>query len=354
MKKRTLPFVISFVALSAALLACAGTPENLQISGLPQYICPSATPRLTDTPRPTSPPTFPLVFQANLNYGYVDVTRSLIRIQYLAQNLGAIQLVYSGVNTAGALWSGNVTMGFAPMNAPGITGSYALVIPPDVNAATLSVIGGYSATFMVTRYPYPVSGSPNPPPCCLPPPIYPTPVPTYTPYPTPTPYVRTNDYFLGDPVYAVTSTLRIRFRVTDITAHPAPPDRDGSPRQVYVWQLEVKNIGTVEYDFLPAAHMYVSEIRLPDGAARGGVWGPSLEAAQTANVTPTYDPAALQGGQSQSFTLAAFGPLGTVSRVSYALDLTGRGNGPTQVPGRQIVSWLNQVNTVCTGEIKEP
>ncbi len=229
-----------------------------------------------------------------------------------------------------------------------------MALPVDVVRATITVVGGYTYTFNITRYPSPLTSAPNPTPCCLPGPIFPTPVPTYTPYPSPTAYVRVNDYFLGDPVYAVTSTLRIRFRVTDITSQPTTPDTDGEPRNVYVWHLEVKNIGTVEYNFFPAAHMYVSEITLPDGAIRGGVWGPSLEAAQAANVTPNYDPAVLQGGEQQTFTLAAFGPAGAVNRLSYALDLTGRGTGPTQVPGRQIVNWLNQVNTVCKGEIKEP
>ncbi len=56
----------------------------------------------------------------------------------------------------------------------------------------------------------------------------------------------------------------------------------------------------------------------------------------------------------QLFALAAFGPVGTAYRVSYALDLTTRGSGPTQVPGAHIVSWLNAVNTVCKGEIQEP
>ena len=48
-----------FVALSFSLLtalACAGTVANLQINGLPQYVCPSSTPRPTHTQPATSPP----------------------------------------------------------------------------------------------------------------------------------------------------------------------------------------------------------------------------------------------------------------------------------------------------------
>jgi hypothetical protein len=100
--------------------------------------------------------------------------------------------------------------------------------------------------------------------------------------------------------------------------------------------------------------MYVSEIVTPGGNSLAGVWGANLAAAEAAGITPTYDPVSLQPGQTQLFTLAAFTPDGTAYRVSYALDLTERGGGPTQVPGQNIVSWLNAVNTVCSGEITEP
>ena len=52
---------------------------------------------------------------------------------------------------------------------------------------------------------------------------------------------------------------------------------------------------------------------------------------------------------------AAYGPRGTARRISYALDASARdGLNPTIVPGRNIVSWINEVNTICTGEIEEP
>ncbi len=349
MKRRTIFYLlIACAVLTGAILACAGTLDNLRVSDLPQYVCPSATPRLTDTPRPTSSPTYPYTFVANLDYNYVDVTRSVVMAQYLAQGVGNVQLTYSGVTAGGQLWAGSFNIGNAPYGSPGVIGSYPLFIPSDVSSATVSVTGGYSYSFVVTRYPYPLTASPNPSPCCLPSPIYPTPVPTYTPYPTPTPYVRTNDYFLGDPVYALTATLRIRFRVTDMAALSTPQGT------VYVWRLEVKNVGSVEYDLYPAVQMYLSEIVTAGGGTVNGVWGPSLGAAQAAGMTPTYDPVALAPGQTQMFVLAAFGPAGTVSRVSYAMDSTARGGGPTQVPGANIVSWLNRANTECKGEIREP
>ena len=355
MKKQSLlPILLTFLLLWALLLACAGTPDNLRVTGLPQYVCPSATPRLTDTPRPTSPPTYTAAFQANLNYSYVDLTRSIVTVQYLAQSVGSIQLSYSGVTTTGQVWSGSFNIGYAPYGAPGVIGAYPLSIPLSVNTATLAVVGGYAYTFTVTRYPYPYFTSPQPIPCCLPAPIYPTPVPTYTPYTTPTPYVRTDDYFLGDPVYALTATLRLRFRVSEITTLPTTVlDRRGNPQNVSVWRLEVKNIGGVEYNLFPAVQMYVSEIVTPTGGTRQGVWGASVAAAEAAGITPDYDPAAVLPGESRTFSLAAFAPLGTVYRLSFALDLTARGT-QTLVPGTHIVSWLNAFNTDCRGEIREP
>jgi hypothetical protein len=339
MKKQTALYaLVALVMLLLAVLACTATKQNLDISGLPQYTCPSATPRPTHTPYPTSMPNYPPAFQANLNYSYVDVTRSTVMVQYIAQSVGAVQLSFSGITDTGSAWVGS-------------SGSYPVTLPYNVTSATIS-INGY--TFGVVRYPYPYFTSANPFPCCLPGPIYPTPVPTYTPHPTPTLYVRTNDYFLGDPIYT-SGTLRVRFRVTAVTGQSTSvPDLQGNPQNVYVWQLEVKNIGSVEYALFPVGQMYISQIVTPGGTTIDGVWGASLQAAQAANVTTNYDPVGLQPGQTQTFTLAAFGPVGTVYRLSYAMDSSERGGGPTQVPGANIVSWLNVVNTICTGEIQEP
>jgi hypothetical protein len=72
-------------------------------------------------------------------------------------------------------------------------------------------------------------------------------------------------------------------------------------------------------------------------------------------LTPHYALEDIQPGQTKTFTLAAYGPRGTVRRVAYALDATARDPGnPTQVPGRNIVSWINEMNTLCSGEIAEP
>ncbi len=355
MKNKTVLYALAALAmLILAALACTAEKQNLDIGGLPQYTCPSATPVPTNTPNPTSPPSYPAAFQANLNYSYVDVTRSSVFVQYIAQSVGAIQLSYSGVTDTGQPWTGSggfIQIGYAPYGSPGSSGSYPVILPYNVTSVTIWV-NGY--TFGVNRYPYPVSSSPNPYPCCLPGPVYPTPVPTYTPYPTPTLYVRTNDYFLGDPIYT-SGTLRVRFRVTRITGQSTTvTDLQGRPQNAYVWQIEIKNLGSVEYSVFPAGQMYVSQIVTSGGGTVDGVWGASLEAAKAAGVTTNYDPVGLQPGQTQTFTLAAFGPVGTAYRLSYAMDTSERGSGPTQVPGTNIVSWVNAVNTVCEGNIQEP
>jgi hypothetical protein len=353
-KQSTRYALMACVMLLLAALACTASSQNLDIGGLPQYTCPSATPRPTNTPNPTSLPTYPAMFQANLNYSYVDVTRSTIVIQYIAQGIGAIQASYLGVTDSGQFWTGSggyFTIGYAPYGAPGGSGSYGITLPSNVVNAAISV-NGYS--FGVTRYPYPVSSSPNPFPCCLPGPIYPTPVPTYTPYPTPTLYARTNDYFVGDPIYT-SGTVRVRFRVTDISGQSTTvPDRQGNPQNIYIWHIDIKNVGNVEYSVFPVGQMYISQVITPGGGTSDGVWSASLEAAKAAGIPTNYDPVGLQPGQSQTFTLVAFGPVGTVYRLSYAMGVTARGGGPTQVPGSNIVSWLNAVNTVCKGEIQEP
>ena len=94
---------------------------------------------------------------------------------------------------------------------------------------------------------------------------------------------------------------------------------------------------------------------MASGGEVEGVWGASLAAAEEAGLTPNYEATDIQPGETKTFTLAAYGPRGTARRISYALDVTARAEGlPTVVPGQNVVSWINEVNTICTGEIEEP
>jgi len=54
--KRRFQWIITLSLLLVAAIACAGTATNLQVNGLPQYVCPSSTPRPTSTQPATSQP----------------------------------------------------------------------------------------------------------------------------------------------------------------------------------------------------------------------------------------------------------------------------------------------------------
>jgi hypothetical protein len=88
----------------------------------------------------------------------------------------------------------------------------------------------------------------------------------------------------------------------------AEPDRDGRLQSIYLWTVEIKNVGSVEYDVFPAAQMYVSTITLPTGADLDGVWGASLAAAEEAGLTPNYEATDIRLNETKTFTLAASSP----------------------------------------------
>src|SRR5689334_9915142 len=83
------------VMLGLAILACTAGTDNVRIEGLPQYVCPSATPRPTDTAFPTSTPTIPPYFQVNLPTPYY-IGVGPITVQIHAQNAGNMYIRYSG------------------------------------------------------------------------------------------------------------------------------------------------------------------------------------------------------------------------------------------------------------------
>jgi hypothetical protein len=359
--------IIFSLALLAATLACAGTAQNLRIDGLPQYVCPSSTPRPTHAQPATGQPLWPPFFAANLSWYQVAPNFNTILAQWTGQHAGTVYVAYSGYRaTYPYTWTGSggyLAAGSIP--GPTRSGFLPITIPPDVYSASVSIyasgVAGSLRSYTVTRVGYAIYPNPLvPPPGGAPGSLTPTPRPTYTPWPTPTEYVRTNDYFLGDAIYTPrqASGLRLRFRLVSIDAMPAlEPDDDGQPQSVFVWVFEVKNVGSVEYDLFPAAQMYVSTITLPGEMDIDGVWGASIAAAEEAGFMPNYELTDLQPGETKTFTLAAYGPQGTAHRIAYVLDVTARDEGggiPTVVPGQNVVSWINDTNTVCTGEIGEP
>src|SRR5476649_2134690 len=131
-----------FTSLLGTMLACAANAANMQVSGVPQYVCPSST------PKPTSPPTYPGSFVANLNYYFIDPTRNVVQVQYLAQNVGGIRVSSWGTYPSGAPWSsGTASVGYAG-NWPGTNGSYGIELPTGAATASVSVTtdlaGGYT------------------------------------------------------------------------------------------------------------------------------------------------------------------------------------------------------------------
>ncbi len=357
-------FWLAALMLLIMALACAGTVQNLRIDGLPQYICPSSTPRATSTQPATSLPLWPPYFASNVSWYQVASNFNTIYAQWTGQSAGTVYVSYSGsMSVYPYYWMGSGGyIAVDTISGPTKTGLYPVTIPADVTYATINVyasgVAGSSRSYSITRVYYYIYPNPLiPPPGGAPGSMTPTPRPTYTPWPTPTQYVRTNDYFVGDAIYTAEqpSGLRLRFRLTDVYDLPAAePDENGQPRSIFAWTMEIKNVGSVEYDVFPAAQMYVSAITLPGGIETEGVWGASQAAAEEAGLPSGIEITDIQPGETKTFTLAAYGPRGTARRIAYALDSTGRDPGnPTQVPGHNIVAWINEVNTICSGDIAE-
>ena len=126
----------------------------------------------------------------------------------------------------------------------------------------------------------------------------------------------------------------------------------GTPRRIAVWDLEVKNVGTVAYDLLPAWQMYVSTVTTGHGD-EAGIWGASRDAAAEAGIALVYEAITLPPGATRTFSLAAYIPDGTPKRFTYMLDPTTRESGSRQ-PGSNPLIWINATNPGCSGDIRDP
>ena len=172
-----------------------------------------------------------------------------------------------------------------------------------------------------------------------------TPRPTHTPYPTPTPYVVTENYALGADVHVGDrSTLALRLRVESPTTMAVDANT-----QVVRWAVRVKNIGTVPYNTLPGAQVFVSEV-----AGVTGQWYASADAALTAGVTlapEALDIVELAPNQSLQLTLTAFTPPGPVDAVAWVLDPYSGGASAGIVGGNTAV-WRAETDPHdCTGNV---
>jgi hypothetical protein len=208
-------------------------------------------------------------------------------------------------------------------------------------AAFLASILACGTTVIQTAYyvcptPVPTIAVPQP----TPPAGTPLPLPTLVALP-PTPYVLTppQDFYVGDAVFVGTpgAPLRLRFRLLNIQSQPALPT-SGEPRNLYTWQIEISNLGTVAYETIPIALMAITRIETSSGHL-SGTWHTSDIAMREAGyLGENYDP--LQPGSSRVYRLAAYAPVGNLNQLTYSLD-----------GGTNRITWANTANPYCSGDI---
>ena len=222
--------------------------------------------------------------------------------------------------------------------------AYLLVVPVFLIFAALACAG--TPLLDVPIYICPTNVPPTAAPVMTLPPGLPTAVPP--PIPPPTPYIITppQDFYLGDAVFVGVSgsPVRVRFRLQNVRAYPASPS-DGQPRSVYAWQLEVKNVGAQDYEVFPALQMYLSTVSTASGDVNGA-WGSSQAAADEAGLTIDNEVYTLTPGVTRVFRFAAYGPAGGARRFIFTLD-------PTVTEGSATITWVNQTNPYCSGDVAD-
>lgn len=358
-----LALMIAVCGLMLAVIACQGNAANMAVLGIPRYICPSSTPRPTDMLPPPSAPTYPPVFQVIPDYYFVDSTRSAIQVQYMAQNVGTIQIVYSGTLTSGMFWTGGNAIIAYTGNYVGVQNTFTIYFPINLSLGQITVYSSVgSVPLVIYGYSYPVSSNPLSPPCCLPLPIYPTPMPTYTPYPTPTLFQMQppSAFYLNDPIYNDMPPIRLRMRMK-------APINEGMFSFIIPlfsaasWTIEITNVGTQEYDFLGAGYTFITEVE-KSGVFTTGVWPPSHYAATFLGILEqAYGPQAVMPGQTITIQVSAWIPVTShVSKISLVLDPYHSGDPgwatftPGSIQANNMISWTNAINTVCAGDIQYP
>ena len=257
----TLAIMMSIIMLLIAMLACGGggtgsnlpdenvNEENVRILDLPQFVCPTSTPVPTNTQIPTA-------VQPTLN------------------------VPSSGYQTN------------TPV--PGLLPVSAYYCPPIV------VSCGYYTVY-VTMTPVPGGNYANPgydlPGATS------TPRATHTPWPSPTPYTVIYNYHMGADIYTggFVSPLKLRLQV----ANPQVQQVNG--QQIVSWQVEIENLGDVDYYALPASQTFVAEIHSGNQLIAGW-WPASVEAMDAINMSTAgieSDIVMVGPGQTFSFSLAA-------------------------------------------------
>ena len=291
-----------------AMLACGGggtgsslpdanvNEENVRILDLPQFVCPTSTPVPTNTQIPTA-------IQPTLNVPPVGYQ----------------------TNTP----------------VPGFMPVYAYYCPPmviacgyyTINLTNTPVPGGNYAT---PGYDLPGATS--------------TPRPTHTPWPSPTPYTVVYNYHMGADIYTggFVSPLKLRLQV----ANPQVQQIGG--QQIVSWQVEIENLGDVDYYALPASQTFVAEIN--DGSQIiAGWWPASIEAMEAINMSIAgveADIVMIGAGQTFSFSLAANTSNGSLHSIGWILDpYGGEGGG---MYGGNVAYWINNLDPHgCSGNVSD-
>jgi hypothetical protein len=175
-----------------------------------------------------------------------------------------------------------------------------------------------------------------------------TAIPTLAAPPTPYVILPPADFYVGDVIFVGSSSSEhgVRFRLQNVMSYPASPDANGDARTITTWQLEVRNIGTADYEIFPTAQMFLNEINTAYGTVNG-VWPATREAADEAGVTLDDDAYTLNSGEMRVFRFAAFSPAGQATRFTFQLD-------PTISEGSAVIHWTNHTNPYCAGDISDP
>jgi len=193
-------------------------------------------------------------------------------------------------------------------------------------------------------YACPTSVPPTARPVMTLPPGFPTALPTRTLLPA-TPYriVPPRDFYRGDAVFVGQpgAALRLRFRLVNVTAQAAPPTPGGSARNLYSWSVEIRNLGTTDYETIPLAQMVISTISTASGDLEGR-WRTTDAALRAAGITnENYAP--LLPNTTRVYRLAAYAPAGSARRLTFTLD----------AEGSNTITWLNQPNPDCFGDVAD-
>ena len=194
--------------------------------------------------------------------------------------------------------------------------------------------------FYATNTPYPGGFYSTPARTVVPPSL--TPRPTYTPYPSATP-CSSMVYYFDDEVFTdnAAENVTLGIAVGNVRTYPSSIDSD---RQVTVYQVELRNLGSLYYVLLAPFQIYVAQV-----AGETGGWYASEAAASDIGQTPSQamlEAVVLEQGERITFDLQAYTPSGDVDAVAYILDPYANGYDGT-IAGGNVAYWQAGSRTHC-------